>query len=443
MSHEEQNAGIVKIMRPWSVFWARLLPVVGLGLLLSVVVARPAAAAEFAASEDLYVLPQGEVIADDLYVVAPEIVINGTVEGDLLATGAYVEINGAVNGNLMAAAAGVQINGVVQRSARVAAMSVTVDGAVRKDLLATAGFGGPGIPEFPIPIQNRTLTPGIHLTRNSSVTGDAVLSGGSALAAGLVGGDLMTTLNRLVLSGRAEGDAHVRAATLEIQDTARVGGTLNYTTRDAVQVPEGVAATVVATQWEREDPTPSPPVNPFADFLWWLWRMAIQLVGLGLIAWLLWSFAPGLIRRPANAIEARPVEAALYGVVGLAIAAPLAMALVFLGVLFWGWFPGGTGFGAAAFGVLSIGWLLSPVITGLWVGRWLVQAAPDRAPRSDFQALLLGILAIVLVANVVGAVPCLGLVAERIIYVLSFALAVGGWALVRLRPAPAPQAAAA
>lgn|GEM_PF-4371680 len=39
------------------------------------------------AGTDIYRLPAGEVITDDLYIAASEIYIDGTVEGDLIAGG--------------------------------------------------------------------------------------------------------------------------------------------------------------------------------------------------------------------------------------------------------------------------------------------------------------------------------------------------------------------
>jgi hypothetical protein len=404
-------------------------------LVLALVAGLPnvVAAAEFAAADDVYILPQGAVISDDLYVVAPEIIINGTIEGDLLATGRYVEVNGAVNGSLMVAAVGVQVNGVVQETARLAAVSALVDGSVRNDLLITAGLW-PGLPQFPITIEGRSMTPGIMLTRNSSVGGDALLTGSTGAAGGTVGGDFLAAFNRFDFAGRVSGDAEMRAASLSVQDTARVEGELRYASRDEVTVPAAVSSAVVVETWEEERAATTPaPVNPMWRFFGWLWRVALQLLGVGLIAWLLWTFAPRLLSRPADALAARPAEAGLYGFVALAAAAPLALGLVFLAVVFWGWFSGGVVFSAALFGLLSIGWLLSPLVTGLWVGRKVTQSSTRSF--SDFQALLVGIVAIVLIANILGAVPCVGPLAERIIYILSFALAAGGYVLTRIRPA--------
>lgn len=324
----------------------RLLLAAGFALLMIMQLYSPVAAAEFAAADDVYILPEGQVINDDLYVAAREIVINGTVDGDLLAAGAYIEVNGAVNGSFMGAAAGVRVNGVVQNSARIAAMSVILDGTVRKDFLATAGIAAPGFADFPIPMGTRTLSPGVDLRPNSAVAGDVFLSGGAGRVAGVIGGDLIATLAQLDLGGHTEGNAEIRAETLQVQDATRIGGALTYATRSDVRVGDETAAAVTAQPWpETQAQQPAPTsVNPLWSIFGWLWRTAIQLIGLGLLAWLLWSFAPHLLRRPVDVMEARPVEAGLYGFVAVVVILPLIAALIFLGVLFWGWFPGGVYF---------------------------------------------------------------------------------------------------
>ncbi|MEX1021358.1 MAG: polymer-forming cytoskeletal protein [Litorilinea sp.] len=426
----------------------RLWPALGMGLFLVLHMAQPAAAAEFAGAAEVYILPQDSVIADDLYVSAPEVIINGTVEGDLLVTGAYVEINGVVNGSVMAAAAGVQINGVVQNSVRAAGMSVVLNGTVRKDFIAAAG-GGPGFGTFAMPVGTRRLTPGLQLTRNSSVSGDAVLTGGSGRLAGVIGGDLLATINQLEFGGTTRGAAHIQAGNLQVQENARVEGVLTYTGPavgpDSAPLDGDVAGEVVIVPPAQEETTRAESgsnvgSNLFLRGLAWLWQLAIQIIGLGIIAWLVWTFFPTLLLRPTTALETRPVESGLYGLVALVALIPLAFALIFLGALFWGFFPGGVSFATAAFGLLSVGWLLSPVFVGLWVGRRLINSIgldADSPLRGDLPTLLLGTLSLVVLASVVGLVPCLGPIAERIIYMLSLALVIGGLLITRLRPAPA------
>ena len=92
-----------------------------------------------------------ETVPHDLYVFADvifmapdgwkgDVVIDGTVEGDLIAGAGRVTINGTVNGDLLAGAPGqVEINGEVTGDVRVGAGEITVAGTIGEDLLAGAG----------------------------------------------------------------------------------------------------------------------------------------------------------------------------------------------------------------------------------------------------------------------------------------------------------------
>ncbi len=44
---------------------------------------------------EVYRLKAGETLSDDLYVFGREIIIDGTVDGDVIAFGGIIEINGA------------------------------------------------------------------------------------------------------------------------------------------------------------------------------------------------------------------------------------------------------------------------------------------------------------------------------------------------------------
>src|SRR5689334_6029260 len=92
---------------------------VALALLLALLLARPAVAAQLESGE-VYHLAAGQVVDDDLYVAAREIVIDGTVNGDLIAAGQTVQVNGSVTGDALLAGAQITIGGSVGDDARVA-----------------------------------------------------------------------------------------------------------------------------------------------------------------------------------------------------------------------------------------------------------------------------------------------------------------------------------
>jgi hypothetical protein len=172
--------------------------------------------------------------------------------------------------------------------------------------------------------------------------------------------------------------------------------------------------------------------------LGWLWRTALILLGFVLLGWLLLRFAPNTLLRPANTISERTGATALTGLVAalLFMFIPLASALlVFAVILFWGWFPG-IAMGLFLFGLLALAWFLSPLVTGLWLGRWL--ASVLGRDMANTPALIAGVVLIV----ILGRLPFIG----WLVYLLSFILAVGGLLLLAFRrpaePAAAPPAAA-
>ena len=59
------------------------------------------------------VIPGGEVIDDDVFIGADNVVINGQVNGDVFAFGSTVTLNGVVNGSMFVGAQNVRVNGSV------------------------------------------------------------------------------------------------------------------------------------------------------------------------------------------------------------------------------------------------------------------------------------------------------------------------------------------
>ena len=78
---------------------------------------------------------------------------------------------------------------------------------------------------------------------------------------------------------------------------------------------------------------------------------------------------------------------------------------------------------AFGFGLLSLMWILSPLITGYWLGHLLGESTSRSL--QGLSATIVGIVLIVLTARIVGLVPCAGELAMRLIYLLSFALSLG------------------
>ena len=163
------------------------------------------------------------------------------------------------------------------------------------------------------------------------------------------------------------------------------------------------------------------------------WQTSGQLLlGFGLLSALVLWRAPGALIAPARAISAHPWRTLLIGllVAQFFLVVPLASGLLLVATaVFWGWFPGvllGVGL-LAAFGLL---WFLSPLVTGVWLGR---RAGVALGRGADSLPLLVGG---VLLLALLGQLPTVGWV----IYLISFVLALGALVESVGRP-PRPRSA--
>jgi cytoskeletal protein CcmA (bactofilin family) len=413
-----------------------------LALLLALFTGGAAHAAEFV-GQDVYRLDAGETIADDLYVTASEIYIDGTIDGDLIASGGIVEINGVVTGDALLAGAGVYINGEVQDDVRVAGAGVEINGVVGDDVIAAAG-GNPSIPGSfgmgewnQFAMGNRTVTQGLRFDGN--IGGDLVLAGGTADLAGVVEGNVWGGVGELNLDGTFDGDVTVEVGQLDVGSNTTIAGTLAYESDAEAAIPAGAAGDVEFTP-SRDTSVVVQQERGFFDgfvgnLLRWGLRTVALLIGFAALGWLVMRIRPQWITGPAAALSAEPGKSAGFGclsALGFIFIPLISGLLVFLVALFWGWWQATILF-FFLFSALALLWIFSPLITGYWLG--------SRFGQTPVVGLLIGSLLIVLI----GRIPILG----WFIYLVSFVLALGGIVTARTRgnevgepPAKAPPAPA-
>ncbi|MBC8504533.1 MAG: hypothetical protein H8D34_06725 [Chloroflexi bacterium] len=117
----------------------RILSIFTLLIILTLSLAGPVQAFDGQTGEDI-VIKSDEVVFDDLYIIANDFYLDGTVTGDLVVFGAIITINGAVQGDLIAAGPRMVINGSVTDDVRVAGTIVQVGNVANLgDALVVAG----------------------------------------------------------------------------------------------------------------------------------------------------------------------------------------------------------------------------------------------------------------------------------------------------------------
>lgn len=177
----------------------------GAGVLL---IAVPARAVETSNAE-FVIIPEGDVVADDLYAGTIRVVVDGTIDGDLVAIAAEeVVINGSVTGSVTALTPTVVVNGQVGGSVRVSGKRLEVNGMVGGDVVAgvvTAEMG-----------------------KDSDIRGDVLIWAWHVTALGSIGQDLSGTQHRLDLSGSVGGDVDVSVGRLAVVGDLSVGGDLGF-----------------------------------------------------------------------------------------------------------------------------------------------------------------------------------------------------------------------
>lgn len=377
-----------------------------LGGIALVAPAAPALAAETSNSE-FVIIREGDVFPEDLYAGAIRVVVEGTLEGDLMAFAAEeVVINGTVTGSVTTAAPRVTVDGEIDGSLRVAGNRLDVGGDIEGDLVATVVTAS--------------------LRTGSGVEGDVLLWAWDVAALGSVGGDLTGSQRSLDLAGDISGDVDVSVSSLAIVDELNVSGDLGY--RSGTEATGIDQATVGGATVDKE---PLPPnirvraltlLGRFLVILFltiaalttaygWPRRASAAVVAVGKTPIRDWLKGALIIFSPAIAIA---VAGVILGLAPAAAAFPLLVVLVpvilaLVGIVFAsalvagaptvGWL-GGVLFkrldlyGSIVVGSLIagivwylplIGWLVPIVVLplglGAWIGTWSRQSAdPDMSP---------------------------------------------------------------
>jgi cytoskeletal protein CcmA (bactofilin family) len=291
------------------------------------------------AGADLVLVQNDDVVTEDLYAVGNRIVIEGTVEGDVLAaaTGELL-ITGHVEGNVTGVASSIVISGSVDGSVRVAAGTVRVDGQVGGDL-----FVGAANLIMTGDIGRDLLSWTISLETTGTVGRDvAGQSFGMAKIGGMVGGDVDLTTNRLT-----------------VLDGTNVTGTLGYRSSNDAVIGQGVQ---VGRQIVHREPV-RPNVRVEAVFA--LTKL-VAVLTIIIVGFLLFWASPRSLDRAVRSVRTFPFRTLLLGVAaavlppvvivgaaGLAFAASSEFVIPALVV--------GGPIAATIFGLIALGLLLAPI----------------------------------------------------------------------------------
>jgi hypothetical protein len=173
------------------------LIVIALILVLMLTVVSTVSAAEFPPNGTI---PAGKIIDDDVFLSAGNVVMDGTVNGILVAAGQTVTINGIVHGDalLMGETVTVANGAVIDGNLFTTAATVIIDGKVNGSV-----FGGSAAAEL----------------KEKAAVGRNLYYGGYSLttkAGSVIGMDLFIGAYQAILSGSVARDAKIGAGAIEL-----------------------------------------------------------------------------------------------------------------------------------------------------------------------------------------------------------------------------------
>ena len=347
---------------------------VALALLLTLAPTR-ALAAEVRQGDSVVIGP-GETVDDDLYVFGGAVNVQGTVRGDVVAFGGNIVIPGAVTGDVISLGGTTVVSGQVGESVRAAGGTVDVGGPVGTDVVVAGGT--------------------VNLRLGASAGRDVVVWAGTAIVDGEVGRGVVARAGNLTVNGTVGGDVRAEVDTLTVGSAAVIGGSLVYESdREAAIAPGAqVRGQVRRIEPEPDRAEPTALARVGLTILGWL-RVLVGLFALGVAFVLLF---PEFSRRTTGALSGSPWASLGLGF-ALFVGVPVAATILF-GI---GLFVGGWWLGLVTLALYSIALLLSFVVAGLFLGRWILSRT-GLGEVHRVWALLLGLA----ILTLIGLVPFLG-----------------------------------
>jgi hypothetical protein len=354
---------------------------------------RPLIVAERAAAATVLVR-EGDVVDEDLYAGGNRVLIEGTVQGDLVvAAFQALEISGTVVGDVVGYSPRVVVTGSIGGSLRVAADVVRVEGDVGVDLFtgarSTVATGTVGRD-----IQAWTFFLDVRAAVGRDILGRA--------------------FDRARIGGTIGRDVEITVRDLEVLPGTRIEGSLGYRSDREADVAADVEVGRVLT---RRDPV-TPNVRVQAIFTLTLVLVVIAIAGLG---FLLFWLAPRSLHMAVESVQTRTFLSLAVGLGVLVV--PLTLFIIIVvqvidsspelalpsAVI-------GLPIGLLLLGMLLFGLLVSPVPVLTALGSKLT-----RRRRSALFGYLIGLLIWVLIL----LIPAL----RVFVTILLAVLGLGAWTL--------------
>jgi len=315
------------------------------------------------------------------------LVVDGNVNGDVVAAGRRIVVEGKIDGNLVALGESVTVRGDV--TGFIATASQTVE-------LEEMNLGG----------DLWSASAHTNVDEDVKVTGNAVIAGELTSIAGEVQRDFFGFAETIELTGSIERNVEAFASRLNILGDASVGGNLRFRTHseDRLQLADtaSIAGTVefldLPEDWERKSKYERPE--------FYLWRAVILASAFIFGLAVFWLFPAMRDLTIGGGIEG--VKTAGLGLIAL-ITLPVASVILLATVV-------GIPFAFFGFILFLFVWLFAKIIIADQIGQ-MIFGAMDR-DEAGALSLLVGLVVFVVVVSI----PAIGGVLSAVLTILGAGL---------------------
>ena len=352
--------------------WLVILPILAILVILPI---APASAADLR-SGDTVIIASGDVIDDDLYAAAGKIVINGTVNGDVLCIGETITVDGTIHGSITAIGATVVIGGEITHAVRAVGGNIDIKGNVGKDVMVA----GDDVDIEDTAAIGRDLAFAVRKIRVDALIDDSIKGAGRTAD----------------FNSEVGGDVEIEIEKLTLEPTANIQGNLIYISKNEAIILPGarIGGTTTHNMPATREPTIPRSVNVWVRVIAFL----MTLVTGGLIILL----APNRARAVAVSIKQKPLQSLGWGAL-IFFATPIAVIIALITII-------GIPVGLAGIVGYIIALYLSQIAVGLFLGYWILGFFNKVESRGILLgAFALGLVILTLIQLIPYVGPILGL----------------------------------
>lgn len=291
------------------------------------------------------IVPAGETIEDNFVRFGNEIIIDGTVNGDVIVGANTITINGDVAGDVLAVAGNaITINGRVTGNVRVAGNFIEINNTVGKNVNIAAKTA--------------------RLSKNASVGWTLSFVSNSLAVNGPVGGNIYGYGNNVTLGNSIGNNVTLflgKAGQATLMPETVVGGNFNYTSNKNAVIQPGAEI-----KGDTVHKLTSQYIQGYKKFLSrsWLFTKIIHLFGVLLIGVIIITLFKKIVNQVTHTMWVEPGKSMLWGIACLIIT-PLAIVLVSITII-------GIPLALISFVIYLILLYLAPIFVGTLIGQKLL-----------------------------------------------------------------------